>query len=301
MILVLGEPDYPEPLMDLTDPPAFLFALGAITLAANRRVGIVGTRNSSASGERIAHRIAAECVRAGATVVSGMALGIDAAAHRGALQSGGGTIAVLGGGADLPYPPAHAALHERITSDGLALSEAPLGTRPVKGAFPRRNRIIAALSDVLVVVEAGHRSGALITANQALELGRPVAAVPGPIDSPRHAGSNQLLASGALFVSAPEDVLPMARLSAAPRATDSAVTKAGGTRGYHLKETKPKAEPRSPAEQAVFDAVNRGASDPDVIARITGLPACEIGSALSALELSGDLRLDPGGGIALAQ
>jgi DNA processing protein len=134
--------------------------------------------------------MAESLVRAGAVVVSGMAFGIDAAAHRGALDAGGGTIAVLGGGVDMPYPPTHAALHARITNEGLVLSEAPMGSRPTKGAFPKRNRIIAALSETLIVVEAGHRSGALITSRLALELGRNVAAVPGPIDSPRHVGSN---------------------------------------------------------------------------------------------------------------
>ena len=211
-VLVLGESDYPDSLLDLPDPPGVVYAIGDVPLLARRRVGIVGTRHSSAAGERIARVMAGLVASAGAVVVSGMAFGIDAAAHRGALEAGGGTIAVLGGGADLPYPPAHAALHDRIARDGLVLSEAPLGRRPTKGAFPRRNRIIAALAEILVVVEAGERSGALITAGLAADLGRTVAAVPGTIDSPRHVGSNRLLADGAQFIVQAGDILSLADL-----------------------------------------------------------------------------------------
>lgn len=289
-IVLLGDTDYPEALRDLPDPPAFYFAIGAHDLLAGRRIGIVGTRHSSASGERIAHRIAELAAQAGAVIVSGMALGIDAAAHRGALDAGGGTIAVLGGGADLPYPPTHAVLHRRITSAGLVLSEAPVGTRPVKGAFPRRNRIIAALSDLLVVIEAGDRSGALITANHALDLGRPIAAVPGPIDSPRHVGSNQLLSSGAQFIAAPEDVLAMAGLTGKPR-----------TPPPLPDEAPPPVDALDGSEVALLQAVQSGASDAEGLARVTRLPAREIAVALSSLELRGHVRVEAGGGIALAR
>jgi len=288
-ILLFGERDYPDALGDLGDPPTRLFGMGNPAMLERPCVGIVGTRHASPSGERIAHQLAAEFARAGASVVSGMALGIDAAAHRGALDAGGGTIAVLGGGVDLPYPPSHAALHERITRSGLALSEAIPGTRPVKGAFPRRNRIIAALSELLIVVEAGHRSGALITADLALDLGRPVAAVPGPIDSPRHAGTNQLLATGALFIATPEDALAMMKLPTPGKAPAAAPRDTVGDLAV--------------SERAVLDAVQRGASDPDGIARVTGLTARDIGCALSSLELTGAVRFDhgaillaPGGG-----
>lgn len=280
-ILLLGEPEYPDALCELGDPPTRLFALGDAALLARPRVGIVGTRHASHSGERVAHQLAAGFARAGVTVVSGMALGIDAAAHRGALDAGGGTIAVLGGGVDLPYPPSHAALHERIAKSGLVLSEALPGTRPVKGAFPRRNRIIAALSELLIVVEAGHRSGALITSRLALDLGRTVAAVPGPIDSPRHAGTNQLLAAGALFIATPSDALAMIKLSGPARPdAEPAMVPAGDL---------------TPPERAVLDAVARGASDPDGIARVTGLTARDIGSVLSVLEVTGAVRSEQGG------
>jgi DNA processing protein len=289
-VLLFGEVDYPASLLDLTDPPSFLFALGDVTRLAGRRVGIVGTRHASASGERIAHRFAGECAAAGATIVSGMALGIDAAAHQGALDAGGTTVAVLGGGADLPYPPRHAALHGCITRDGLVLSEAAPGTRPVAGAFPRRNRIIAGLSDVLIVVEAGQRSGALITVNQALDLGRPIGAVPGPIDSPRHVGTNELLASGATFLASVDDVLQFAGLS-------SPAT--GRLRDRRADATDLDGSAVRESDALVLAAIRGGASDPDGIARVTGLPAREIAAALTSLELSGALRTDHTGTVLL--
>lgn len=288
-ILVQGEPSYPDTLLDLPQPPCFLHALGSAGLLHRRRVGIVGTRHASASGERIAHQMAGLLARAGAVVVSGMAFGIDAAAHRGALDAGGGTIAVLGCGVDVPYPPSHAALHGRIASDGLVLSEAPLSTRPVLGAFPKRNRIIAALSETLIVVEAGDRSGALITARIALELGRTVAAVPGPIDSPRHVGSNRLLYEGASFIASLDEVLSLSALE-----SGSTVSAGHALAGA---ERDPSADP---AHAAILGAVRSGASDVEDIAHNTRLSPREFATALSALELAGQLVLSPGGAVSLS-
>jgi DNA processing protein len=247
-------------------------------------VGIVGTRHSSASGERIAHEMAGVLVRAGAVVVSGMAFGIDAAAHRGAMDAGGGTIAILGSGVDVPYPPSHATLHERIAAEGLVLSEAPIGGRPVRGAFPKRNRIIAALSETLVVIEAGERSGALITARLALELGRNVAAVPGPIDSPRHVGSNRLLADGASFIGGVEDVISVAGLEASAPVREVV--------------SEPDTE-TDPSQDAILRAIRTGSSEIDDLARSTKLSARDFASALSALELTGRLLVSSGGAVTL--
>ncbi|HEX6791273.1 MAG TPA: DNA-processing protein DprA [Candidatus Krumholzibacteria bacterium] len=284
-LLVQGEPAYPHVLLDLADPPPFLYALGDGALLRGRRVGIVGTRHASHSGERIAQQMATALVHAGAVVVSGMAFGIDAAAHRGALDAGGGTIAVLGGGVDLPYPPSHAMLHERIAASGLVLAEAPIGSRPVKGAFPKRNRIIAALSEVLVVIEAGERSGALITSRIALDLGRTVAAVPGPIDSPRNIGSNRLLSDGAAFIGRVEDVLSLAELeSTAPKAVTPAVPAKGDD---------------DPSEIAILRAVRSGTSELEDLARSSGLPPREFAGALSSLELTGRLLVTDAGSVAL--
>jgi DNA processing protein len=286
-ILVQGEPEYPAALLELSQAPSLLFALGDHTLGGRRRVGIVGTRQSSPSGERVAHQMAAALAQAGVVVVSGMALGIDAAAHRGAMDAGGGTIAVLGGGADLPYPPTHATLHRRIVDHGLVVSEAPLGSRPVKGAFPKRNRIIAALSELLVVVEAGDRSGALITAGIALELGRTVAAVPGPIDSPRHVGSNRLLSEGASFIGRVEDVLSLLGLE----------NSAGAAKGVtNHTET---VDQDDDAHHAIVQAIRAGASDLDGVARTAGLKARDFASALSSLELRGVIHVAATGNISL--
>ena len=290
-ILLQGESGYPEPLLDLPLPPCFLFALGDERLAGRRRVGIVGTRHSSSSGDRIAHQMAAALVRAGAVVVSGMAFGIDAAAHRGALDAGGATIAVLGGGVDMPYPPSHAALHERIVRDGLVLSEAPMSSRPVLGAFPKRNRLIAALSETLIVIEAGERSGALITSRIALELGRNVAAVPGPIDSPRHVGSNRLLAEGAAFVSSIDEVLSVAGIE--PGVAPAQPSVAGGGEAPVLADDA--------SHIAILNAVRAGASDVEDLARSTRLAPRDFATALSNLELAGQLFVTLAGGISLAE
>jgi DNA processing protein len=288
-ILLQGESGYPQPLLELADAPSLLFALGDTRLAGRRRVGIVGTRHSSTSGDRIAHQMAATLVRAGAVVVSGMAFGIDAAAHRGALDAGGGTIAVLGGGVDVPYPPSHAALHARIVGEGLALSEAPMGSRPVLGAFPKRNRIIAALSETLIVVEAGERSGALITSRIALELGRNVASVPGPIDSPRHVGSNRLLADGALFISSVDDVLSLTGIE--PTVAPASV--ADGRDAVSRDEDS--------FSIAILNAVRAGASDVEDLARSTRLAPRDFASALATLELAGQLVVGPAGSVSLAE
>jgi len=286
-ILVLGEERYPEPLLDLSQAPSLLFALGDPRFTARRRVGIVGTRHSSPAGDRIAQQMAAAVVRTGAVVVSGMAFGIDAAAHRGAMDAGGGTIAVLGGGVDVPYPPTHAALHRRISTDGLIVAESPVGSRPTKGAFPKRNRIIAALSETLIVIEAGERSGALITARLALDLGRNVAAVPGPIDSPRHVGSNRLLSEGASFIAQIEDVISIAGLE----------TSKATTAETQARQTEPASDP---SHAAILNAVRAGASDVEDLARSTRLKPRDFAMALSTLELTGDVLVTAAGEVTLA-
>jgi DNA processing protein len=179
-------------------------------------VAIVGTRNASSYGLRVARAIADSCARAGVSVVSGLARGIAGAAHDAALSAGGRTVAVLGTGTDVHYPRSHRALQESIAANGLLLSELPPGTQGHSSTFPRRNRLIAALADITVVVEAGEGSGALITADCALELGRTVACVPNAIDVPSASGSNMLLKQHAEPVLAPDDVLALLNLRAQP-------------------------------------------------------------------------------------
>ena len=211
--------DLPAAFGELPHPPAGLWCHGDaddLLGAPGRHVAIVGTREASAYGIRSATRLAAACARAGLVVVSGLARGVDAAAHVAAMGVGGRTIAVLGTGVDVPYPVGHRSLLAEITRKGLAVSESELGTLAQAGCFPRRNRLIAALCHVTVVVEAGFKSGALNTATQALELGRIVAAVPGQIDDPRAAGANSLCRDGAQVICSVEDVLSLFDLCTGP-------------------------------------------------------------------------------------
>jgi DNA processing protein len=214
--LFLDDPDYPPLLAQLTDPPPVLAVLGAAEVLKRRQVGVVGARAASASGLRIAEDLAAGLTMAGVVVTSGFARGIDTAAHLGALNAHGRTIAVFAGGLDLPYPAENAGLMARIVAEGGAvIAEAPLGTAPQARHFPRRNRIVAGLVLGLVVVEAALRSGSLITARLALEASREVFAVPGSPRDPRAAGSNDLIRQGAHITETAEDIL--AHLPAAPR------------------------------------------------------------------------------------
>jgi DNA processing protein len=196
-----------------------------------------------------------------------MARGIDAAAHRTAIDEGGNTVAVLGTGVDVPYPVGHRELHRKIAEKGLVISENPPGARAGLGSFPKRNRIIAALAPVTIVVEAGFRSGALNTASQALELGRTVAAVPGPIDSDQSRGSNQLLRDGATFIAATDDALAL--LGIAPS----------------VEKTAPPLLPDS--EQKIWDAIEGGFVQTDVLPVATGLALAECLAAITSLEIMG--------------
>lgn len=192
-----GSAGYPAALERLTDAPDPLWWRGDLDILRRPCVALVGSRRATRYGRRVAHDLAREAVRAGWTVLSGMALGIDGAAHQGALDAGGATGAVLGSGPDVPSPRSHAGLMDRILADGLVLSEHGPGTGARAWHFPRRNRILAALSDRVVVVEAAARSGALITASEAADLGRDVWAVPGSIYTPTTPGTHRLLVEGA--------------------------------------------------------------------------------------------------------
>ncbi len=200
------DPDYPRGLNNLPDPPAFINLRGDVAFALRPTIGMVGARNASANGRLFAEELAGALAAAGGTVVSGLARGIDTAAHKGALTGEGGTIAVLACGVDIAYPPENAGLLEAVAAHGFAVSERPLGAPPLAKHFLKRNRLIAALSLGVVVVEAAERSGSLTTARLAAELGREVMAVPGSPKDPRHAGTNRLLREGAALVTGIEDV-----------------------------------------------------------------------------------------------
>ncbi len=206
-VLTPDDARYPSRLLELTDAPGVLFAKGALAMADAPAVAIVGTRAASAYGLRVAKAVATACARAGATIISGLAQGIDGAAHEAALSAGGRTVGVLGTGINVVFPSRHRTLQARIAADGLLVSELAPDRNGHGGTFSRRNRIIAALAEVTVVVEAGRESGALITARVAQELGRTVCAVPGSVHAPECAGSNALIQDGAQVLLSPDDLL----------------------------------------------------------------------------------------------
>lgn len=268
-LILFEDRDYPAPLRELYDPPPFLFVVGKLEVLARRTVAIVGTRRATAYGERATTAIAGALAAAGACVVSGMARGIDAAAHRAALASRGATVAVLGTGVDVAYPVAHRALHRTIGERGLLVSEFPCGTPPEPGSFPRRNRLIAALARLTIVVEAGERSGALITAEHALDLARDVGAVPGPIDAPQSAQSNALIRDGAHAILGPVDALELAGFGSAGASRDGP---APALQGDELR---------------VWNALADGTVAIDLLTDRTSLPPNRALAALTSLELAG--------------
>jgi len=274
-LILTDDEEYPIALHDLPDAPPLLFAIGTRLEPESPRVAIVGTRRATAYGERIARALGSAVARAGATVVSGMAIGIDAAAHRGALDAGGSTIAVLGTGVDVAYPARHAGLHAQIGQLGTLLSEELPRTRATPGSFPKRNRLIAALAKVTIIVEAGEKSGALITASHALDLGRSVACVPGNIDSPQSAKSNELIRDGAQVVLSIADVLVVAGLEQPADDRSPSIS--------------------NPAEAAVWKAISDGPCDMDTLVNRTGLPTRECVAAVSVLELRGAVECELSG------
>ena len=205
-IIPLDDPRYPENLSQIADPPPVLFIKGNADLLKLSAIAVVGARRASELGRRFAFKLGARLAVKGLCVVSGMALGVDGAAHEGCLRDQGSTIAVLGTGLDVVYPAAHRHLSERIVENGLLLTELPPGTGPDRGNFPRRNRIVSGLAQGVVVVEAGEKSGSLITARLALEQGREVFAVPGPPGMPGSKGVNRLLKDGAQLLESVEDI-----------------------------------------------------------------------------------------------
>jgi DNA processing protein len=262
-----GAADYPPLLAELHDPPARLYLRGGSAEILTRpAAAVVGARSCSAYGAQVARALAREIAAAGAVVVSGLARGIDGEAHRGALAAGGLTVAVLGCGIDRDYPNAHRQLARRVAESGAVVSEYPPGVEPAPWRFPARNRIIAGLAGATVVVEARERSGALITADFALELGREVFAVPGEITSVLSKGTNDLIRQGATPLLASEDVLEALGLEPVPRAPPPTL---------------------SPEGRAVLAVLADGAAALDEISRATGLGAPEVAVVLTELELAG--------------
>jgi DNA processing protein len=276
--------EYPAPLQELADRPTALFGLGSVeklrALREDPAVTVVGTRRASPYGNEVAYALGRGLGAAGVPVVSGLALGVDGTAHRGCLDGGGMTVAVLACGPDVVYPRRHRALYERIRAEGLVVSELPPGTRPFRWSFPARNRIMAALARMTVVVEAAEPSGSLITAEFARDLGRAVAAVPGRVTSSFARGTNGLLRDGAVPVTRTEDVL-------------DELFGVGMRRPPPAADDRP--EPADPRLRAVLEAAERFGSV-DAIAGELKLAAAEVRAALGRLEAEGWLvRRDLGG------
>lgn len=293
LVAPLGDAAYPAALLDIEDPPVMLYMLGAQAkqLLAGKphaapNIAIVGSRNPTPQGETNARQFARAFGSAGLCVVSGLALGIDGAAHDGALLGGGDTIAVVGTGLDRVYPKKHLALAHRIAQQGMIISEFPLGTPPLTANFPRRNRIISGLSLGTLVVEAALQSGSLITARLAAEQGKEVFAIPGSIHSPQSRGCHALLKQGAKLVEVAQDVLEELNLSDGHIKHSSA--------GSHTNQDDGKADEMcadSPLMRALgFDAVSL-----DALQARTGLDTARLQAQLLELELSGLVARLPGG------
>lgn len=286
-LLGWDDPRYPSLLRESPQPPLALFVDGEPALLAHPGVAIVGSRHPTAGGRDHAGQFAAALARAGLAVVSGLAAGIDAAAHSAALaQPQGLTVAVLGTGPDRPYPARHAALQARIAAAGAVVSEYPPGTAARAGQFPARNRIVAALTLGTLVVEAAHRSGALITARLAGEAGREVFAIPGSIHNPLARGCHRLIRDGALLVESAEDVLavlgPRAAAHIAPlRGLPPAPIESPGC------DTGPPPRPANPDYQRLWQALGHDPIPMDSLVQRTGLTAAALSSMLLAMELEG--------------
>jgi len=270
------DPDYPALLLETADPPPLLFTIGDRSLLARPALAIVGSRNATPQGCSDAEAFAAALAAAGLAIVSGLALGIDAAAHRGALCASGATIAVIGTGPDRVYPARNRALAHEIAQHGLVLSEFGPGTPPLPGNFPRRNRVISGLARGVLVVEATVSSGSLITARMAGEQGRELFAIPGSIHSPFSRGCHKLIRDGAKLVETAEHILEELRLPA-PNVSTHTATQSRTERSHA----------GHPDEDAVLAAIGSDLVDVDTISTRTRLPTRRILACLTTLELEG--------------
>jgi DNA processing protein len=285
-MVVRGQPDYPAALAQTPDPPPVLYVRGHITPADARAVAIVGSRSCTAYGKRTAERLAGDLARAGYTIVSGLARGIDGAAHRGALQVGGRTLAVLAGGLSRIYPPEHKDLAAQVQAAGALLAEATMDQEPLPALFPARNRIISGLSQAVVLVEAAERSGALITADHAATQGRVVFAVPGPVDSDASGGTNELLRQGAILCRDADDILE--ELLGLAAMNDRAPASAPPP------PAAPPPPPLDATERRVWDFLAAEPRHLDDMVQALGLDVPQLSALLLMLEMKKVVRRLPG-------
>ncbi|RVT82790.1 DNA-protecting protein DprA [Rhodobacteraceae bacterium CCMM004] len=292
-LVVRDGPDYPEALCDLADAPPLLWALGDLSLLSRPCVALVGARNASSLGTRMARALARGAGAAGAVVVSGLARGIDTAAHHAALETG--TVAVMAGGVDVVYPAENAVLAQEIAERGLRLSEQPMGLPPAARHFPRRNRIISGLSRGVVVVEAAAKSGSLITARDALDQGREVLAVPGhPFDA-RAAGANMLIRDGATLIRGPHDMVEALALAAPAEASEPAPEDRPVTAPTPPPVPERTLQETSALHRQILDRLGPSPTPEDQLIRDLGLGAGVIAPHIVALELDGRITRQAGG------
>jgi len=279
-VISFKDPRYPVNLKNIFDPPFLLYVRGTLEKEDSDALAIVGTRRATVYGKLTARRLARDLAREGVTVVSGMARGIDTEAHRGALEAGGRTMAVLGCGIDIVYPPENRGLMEEIIKKGAVISEFSLGEEPEAPHFPQRNRIISGLSKGVLVVEAPLKSGALITANFALDQGRDVFAVPGHINNPNSHGTNGLIKEGAKLVESMEDVLEELNFSELAQ----------------LKKERIKNKNLSlfPEEKKIFNLLKEEPSHIDLLVELSKFPASKVGELLMRLQIKSLVRELPG-------
>ena len=272
-VLTWDDQAYPDRLRQIVQSPFVLYIKGQILAEDTWAVAIVGTRRYSAYGRQVAENITHTLARNGITIISGLARGIDGIAHKTAIDAGGRTIAVLGSGLDILYPPEHRSLAEEISKEGALISDYPLGTPPDGSNFPPRNRIISGLSKIIIVIEAGERSGALITATYAAEQGKEVFAVPGKISAPMSKGANLLIKQGAHPLLDPQDVLDLLNMTLVAE-----------------QRVIRKALPSDPKEAVLYQAVGEEPLHVDEICSQVNLPIEEVTSTLALMELKGMVR-----------
>jgi DNA processing protein len=285
-ILVQSEKHYPELLEEIHDPPPLLYLQGDINLLSQWQLAIVGSRNPSESGRQLAYDFSHHLAQVGLCITSGLAMGIDAAAHQGALAAGGKTIAVVGTGLDRVYPAKHRELAHDIAANGLLVSEFPLGTLPKAENFPRRNRIISALTLGTLVIEAALKSGSLITARMAMEQGRDVFAIPGSIHNPLAKGCHKLIREGAKLVETTQDILE----ELGPLAMAQAEAALNGVEEHQEQEKS-----NDPEYQLLLDKLGFDPITIDELIQRCGLTAEEVSSMLLLLELKGQVESLAGG------
>jgi DNA processing protein len=297
-IVTLADSAYPAALLTMPDPPPLLYIKGRLELLQSRAVAIVGSRSATPQGVDDARRFAQALAKAGLAVISGLAMGIDGGAHRGALGERGGTIAVIGTGADLVYPSQHHALAHEIATNGVIVSEWPLQTPARPANFPQRNRLIAGLSTGVLIVEAAMRSGSLITARLANEMGRDVFAIPGSIHAPLSRGCHRMIKQGAKLVETPEDILEEFGIGLAADTTalpSTANRPPAATASWASASVESAYRVTHPSAERVLAALGHSPTTLEILAERTDMDGASLQSLLLQLELSGRIGVLPGG------